>query len=144
MACLEASYTTIFSVDTGDACSLKKLGPKTFGAFDQRGANVRGRHAAIFGRPNIAEQVVGVHWRPALFGFAGANRGGINATGIRQSLLTYNVRHAVRPSCERKRAFLDPADILAGFFLKLAVEIYRILDDPYLIMRMAQDAYLRC
>ena len=119
---LDAGDSAVLGEDADDARVLEDPRLPRPGSLDERGTQVGRADAAVVGRPDRADDVLGVHQRPALLRLSRRNGPGAHAEQVRQRLLAPDVNEPVFAGGDRERALVDPAGRLAGLLLQLCVE----------------------
>ena len=140
---LDTPDPAVFRHDAGDAGVLEELCAEPARRLAQRGADIGRADPSVFGRPDRAEHIVGVHQRPAFAGLAGSDFVRLDPVSVSERRLAPDMGQAVRRRGDRQGALLDPADALPGFRFEPGVEFHRVLDHPREIARMAQRPDLR-
>ena len=126
---LDAGDSTSPGEDAGHARVLEDPRLARAGSLDQCGAEIGRTDAAIVGRPDGADDVLGVHQRPALLRLPHRNGPGAHPEQVRQRLLASDVNEPVFAGGDRERALVDPAGRLAGLLLQLRVERDGVADE---------------
>ena len=135
---LDAADAAVLRQDAGDAGVLEELCAEPARRLAEGRADIRRADPSVFGRPDRAEHIVGVHQRPAFLRLAGADLMRLDPVSMGERRLAPDMGQAVRRRGDRQGALLDPADALPGFRFELRIEFHRILDHPREIARMAQ------
>ena len=119
---LDAGDSACPGEDAGDTRVLEDPRLPRPGSLDQCCAQVGRADAAVVGRPDRADDILGVHQWPTLLRLSRRNGTGAHAEQVRQRLLAPDVNEPVFAGGDRERALVDPAGRLAGLLLQPCVE----------------------
>ena len=139
---LDAGDSAVPGEDVGDARVLEDPRLPRSGSLDERGTQVGRADAAVVGRPDRADDILGIHQRPALLRLSRGNGPGTHAEQVRQRLLAPDVDEPVFAGGDRERALVDPAGRLTGLLLQPCVERDGVADEVGQIAGRAKRPHL--
>ena len=140
---LDTDHPATLGQDAGHARVLENTGTAGTRALDQRGAQIGRADPAVIRRPDGTDDIIRIHQWPAFGRFAGGNGIGLHAEQPGKRRLPAHMHHPVLVCCDRQRALVDPADLLAGFLFKARIEGYGIAHQIRQVAGRAEGAHLR-